>query len=323
MKTRAFLAALAAGALLGVPALAQQAYPSKPVRLIIPFGAGGATDVMGRVLAEELRGELGQSIVVENVTGASGIIGAHRVARAPADGYTLLFTTNVQVINPAIRKVPFDAVKDFTPIALIGYVPNILVVKADAPYRTYQDYVAAAKADPGGITFATPGVGTSTHFAGEQLGYLTGTRYTNVPYNSTTAMAQSVLAGDVKSTWLPGQVAEPYIRAGQLRALGVASEKRSVFLPDTPTFRELGLQGLVSETWWALFAPAGLAAPIAKQLVDAMSNVMSRPAVQEKMRQAGLDRAAPLMGEPVRALMAEDLKLYRDIVHAAKIPQLD
>ncbi len=328
MKKRALLTALtavAAGAWLATTAVyAQDAWPSKPVRLVIPWGAGGATDVVGRMLAEELRADLGQSFVVENQTGASGMIGAARVSKAPADGYTLLFTTNVQVINPAIRKsMAYDAVKDFTPIALVGYAANVLVVKSDAPWRTYQEYAAAAKADPGGMSFATPGFGTSTHFAGEQFGQLTGTRFTNIPYNSTTAMAQSVMAGDVKSTWLTGQGAAPYVKNGQLRVLGVASEKRSFFLPDSPTFAELGMNNLVSETWWGLFAPPGLPAPIATKLASTISAALAKPAIQEKMRAAGLDRAQAVTGNDFRALMVKDIELYKNVVKANNIQLLD
>ncbi|MES2413459.1 MAG: tripartite tricarboxylate transporter substrate binding protein [Pseudomonadota bacterium] len=323
MKKRAFLTALAAGALLATSVHAQDAWPSKPVRLVIPWGAGGATDVVGRMLAEELRADLGQSFVVENQTGASGMIGAARVSKAPADGYTLLFTTNVQVINPAIRKnMAYDAVRDFTPIALVGYAANVLVVKSDAPWKTYREYAAAAKTDPGGMSYATPGFGTSTHFAGEQFGQLTGTRYTNIPYNSTTAMAQSVMAGDVKSTWLTGQGAAPYVKNGQLRVLGVASEKRSFFLPDSPTFGELGMN-LVSETWWGVFAPPGLPAPIASKLASTISSALAKPAIQEKMRAAGLDRAQAVVGNDFRALMVKDIELYKNVVKANNIQLLD
>lgn len=324
MKKRAFLTTIAASALLATAVQAQDAYPSKTVRLIVPFGAGGATDVVGRVLAEELRADLGQTFVVENLTGASGMIGAARVAKAPADGYTLLFTTNVQVINPAIRKkIPYDAVKDFTPIALVGYAANALVVKSDAPYKTFQEYAAAAKADPGGMSYATPGVGTSTHFAAEQFGQITGTRFNNIPYNTTTAMAQSVLAGDVKSTWLPGQGAAPFVKSGQLRVLGVASEKRSVFLPDSPTFKELGMNNFVSESWWGVFAPSGLPAPVVSKLTATLSAVLAKPAVQEKLLAAGLDRAQPVFGTEFRTLMTNDIELYKNVVRANNIQMLD
>lgn len=323
MKFRSFLAALTAAALLSTPALAEDAYPNKPIQLIVPFGAGGTTDVIARALADAMGTELGQPIVVQNVSGASGMIGASRTARARADGYTLLFATNVQVINPAIRKVPYDAVESFTPIALIGHTANVLVVKGDSPFKTWQDYVAAAKATPGHMTYATPGVGTSTQFAAEQLGQLTGTSFTNVPYDSTSAMAQSVLSGNVQSTWLVGQGAEPYVKSGQLRALGIASNSRSPFLPNTPTFAEQGLKGLVSETWWAVYAPAKLPAPITDKLIAAVAHVLAQPTTANKLRQAGLDRPDVIPGGQLRVLMEKELVMYRDIVRQANIPQLD
>ena len=310
--------------LTAISAFAQETYPTKTIHLVIPWGAGGTTDILGRAIAEDLRIELKQPVVVENQAGASGIIGANRVSKAAADGYTLLFTTNVQVINPAIRKaIPFDAIKDFTSISLIGSTANTLIVKFDSPYKNYNDYVLAAKKDPGGMTYATPGMGTSTQFAAEQFGQLTNSQYTNIPYNSTTAMAQSVIAGDVKSTWLSGQAVSPFVKSNQLRVLGVASEKRSFFLPDVPTFKELGLNGFVSESWWGLFAPANLPQNISDKLISVSMAILGKSNVQDKLKQIGLDRSQPIYGNEFKNFMIKEIDSYRSIVHSANIKLID
>ena len=299
-------------------------YPNRPVKIIVPFGAGGITDSILRALADGLQRELGQPMVVENVTGAAGLIGAAKAAKSVPDGYTLLFTTNVQVITPSLwQKLPYETIKDFSPLAIVGYSPNLLVVAANAPYKSVAEYVAAAKADPGALSYASAGVGTTPHFAAEQFAQITGTSYIHAPYNSTTAMVQATTAGDVKSTWIPGQPAEQFLNTHRLKALGAASKERSRYAPDAPTFEELGYKGFISETWYAFFGPANLPAPIAAQVTEAVQNLLSRPDFRNRLSAIGLDRVELVTGEAFRNLLPREIEMYKSIVRVNKIPQID
>ncbi|MBI2316159.1 MAG: tripartite tricarboxylate transporter substrate binding protein [Betaproteobacteria bacterium] len=224
--------ALAAG---GVPA--QGPYPSKPIRVVVSFGPGGVTDILARLLAPEIQKNLGQPVVVENVAGATAIIGTSAVARAVPDGHTLLFTSNAHTINPALRKqLPFDTVKDFTPITLLAASPNMLIVRADSPIKSVADYIAAAKAKPGEITYAFSGIGTSLHIAGAQFAQITGTKYNPIPYKTSAESIGAVASGQTDSSWSAVNAALPFIKGGKVRALAVASEKRTSFAPEIPTF---------------------------------------------------------------------------------------
>ncbi len=304
--------------------LADDAYPTKPIRVIVPFGAGGITDVVARVLTDGMQREFGKAFVVENATGAAGMIGATKVAKAAPDGYTILFTTNVHTITPAVRqKIPYDTLKDFTALALVGYAPNILVVSATAPYQTVKDYIAAAKADVGAMSYASAGLGTTPHLAAEQFAQMTGITYIHVPFTTTTAMAQSVLAGDVKSTWIPAQPAEQFLKTGKLKALGVASRERSRYAPDVPTFEELGFKNFSSEAWFALMGPANLPPEITRRLISTAQKVLSRSDVQEKLQAAGIDRLKPAYGAEFKDLMVKEVDAYKTLVRTTKIPLLD
>jgi len=303
---------------------AEDAYPSRAVRVLAAFGAGGTTDAYARIISKELQGELGQSFVVENVTGASGLVAATRVAKASADAYMLLFTTNAFVISPALRrKMPFDPVKDFTPLAMVVYSPNMLVVKGDSRYKAVSDYLAAAKASPSGLSYASAGFETSTHLVAEQFGQLTGTHNVQVPYNATSAMAQALLAGDVDSIWLSGQAIASFLETGQLRALAVADDRRSRFAPDAPTFEELGYKGFVSGTWNAFFGPANLPGDIANKLARTMERVVMRSQVQEELLRVGADRVRIVAGAEFENLIPKEIEFYKTLVRDSKIEPID
>lgn len=289
-------------------------YPSRPIRIVIPFAAGGVTDVLGRILANEIARDWGQPVVVENVTGATAIIGTQQVARAAPDGYTLLVTSNAHTINPALRKrLPFEPVKDFTPITLLAAAPNMLVVRSDSPIRSVVDYVAAAKARPGEVNYASSGIGTSLHIAGEQFGQISGAKFTHIPYAASNQSIQAVLAGHTQSSWSAVNSALPFVKDGRLRALAVASEKRTLFAPDVPTFAELGIQGMKSETWLAAFGPAGLPQPIVAKLDAEFLKLMARPDIREKILGLGAEPVG-VSQEKFGAQIREEIDMYKRIV---------
>jgi tripartite-type tricarboxylate transporter receptor subunit TctC len=300
-------------------ALAQNAYPAKPIRFIVPFGPGGVTDVLARLLAAEMQKDWGQPVVVVNMAGATGTIGSSAVAKAAPDGYTILITSNVHTINLAMRKeMPFDTLRDFTPITLLTTAPNMLVVRADSPIKSVADYVAAALAKPGEIAYATAGVGTAPHIAGEQFSQITGTRYNLIPYSSSIQSIQSVVAGETVSAWSAVNAALPLIKAGRIRALAVASDARSVFAPEVPTFVELGVKGMRSELWLGALAPANLPAPIAVKLSEKFVQLINRADMKERILNLGsepLGIGMDKFGDRIR----DEIKMYIDVVRAAGI----
>ncbi len=306
-----------------MPAVASE-YPSKPIRLVIPFGVGGATDVFGRILAESLRAQLNTPVVTDNVTGVGGVIGASRVASAAADGYTLLFTTNAQVINPALRpKVSFDPIKDFTPLGYIGHSPNFLIVGGQSPVRSVAEYVATAKQSSERLSYASAGVGTSTHLAAEDFSQRAGITLLHVPYASTVAMTNAVMSGEVQSEWLGGQSTAALLKAGRLKALGVAGSKRSRFSPDTPTFQELGYGDFTSVTWFAVFAPRNLPTEVTSRLVVAVEKAMNDPATCQRLLAAGIDECIYKSPQVLETRMQVDLQFYRKLAAERTIRIVD
>ena len=305
---------------LNTPAGAQQPaqgavdYPSRAIKFIVPFGAGGVTDVLARILGNEIAKDWGQPVIVENVPGATAIIGSQRVARSAPDGYTVLITSNAHTINPALRKnLPFDAVKDFTPITLLAAAPNMLVVRSDSPIKSVADYIAAAKAKPGEVSYASSGIGTSLHIAGEQFAQITGTHYNHIPYSASNQSIQAVLGGQTQSSWSAVNSAYPFVKDGRLRALAVASEKRSVFAPDVPTFAELGINGMKSQTWLAALGPAGMPPAIAAKLDAEFLKLMARPDVREKIVGSGNEPVGTSL-DKFGTQIREEIEGYKRIV---------
>jgi tripartite-type tricarboxylate transporter receptor subunit TctC len=287
--------------------------------VVVPFGVGGVTDVLARLLASEMHKDFGQTVVVANTPGAAGIIGAASVARAAPDGYTILMTSNAHTINPALRKeLPFDTVADFTPLVLLAAAPNMLVVRADSEIKSVADYIALGKDKPGEVNFATSGVGTSLHIAGEQFSQITGAKFNHVPYSASNQSIQALLGGDVTSSWSAVNSALPFVKAGRLRALAVATEKRTRFAPDVPTFAELGVQGLKSETWLGTMGPANLPEAIAKKLIDEYSSLILRPDMTERILNLGAEPVGT-SGKEFDQLIRSEIEMYRRIVLAADI----
>jgi tripartite-type tricarboxylate transporter receptor subunit TctC len=290
MKRRTALAGLvAACAALALPAFGD-AYPDHAIKLVVPFPAGGPTDIVARPFAQQLMTLFKQSVVVENRGGAGGSIGADVVAKAPADGYTLLMgTVGTNAINGALYKhLSYDPVKDFTPIALIASSPVALVVNAQSDIKSVADFIAKAKANPGKIPFGSAGNGTPGHLTGEMFSTAAGVKLQHIPYKGSAPAITDLLGNQIPVMFDPLQSVIPHVRSGKLRALAVSGTSRSSVLPDVPTFAEAGLQGLESRAWWAVFAPANLPADVTAKLREASANITRAAAFRDPLVAIGV-----------------------------------
>ncbi len=275
--------------LAGTAHAQQDAYPSRPLRFVVGFPAGGVTDVAARLMAEELDKILGQRIVVDNRGGASGSIGAAVVAKAPPDGYTLYFVIASHTILPATmgRHLQYDTVKDFAPISEVSSSPNMFVVRTESRIRTLQDLVDAARKAPGKISYSTPGYGTTTHLTAALFEQAADIKLMHVPYKSSVNSTEAVVNGEVdfgSSSVLGGG---PGVRQGRYRPLAIVANERVAAFPDVPTFRELGYPGVMGDTWMGLLAPAGTSAAIVGKLHDAVVRAVADPTVKSKLLDMG------------------------------------
>ncbi|WP_409365169.1 Bug family tripartite tricarboxylate transporter substrate binding protein [Cupriavidus metallidurans] len=286
----------ATASLAAIPAAqANDAYPSKPIRMVVGFPSGGAPDILARIFSEKI--SLGQPVVVDNKPGAGGNIGAETVARSAPDGYTLaLGTVGTHSINGALySKMPYDMVKDFTPVILLASTPNVLVVHPSVPAKNVQELIALAKAKPGQLTFGTPGIGTSLHVAGELFNTMAGTKIEHVPYKGRAMAIPDLLGGHITMMFDNLPSALPVVKEGKLRALGVTSAQRSTSAPDIPTIAEQGLPGYEATSWFAVFVPAHTPKEIVAKLNAEMNRIFTLPDVQTKLKTLGLD---PILGTP-------------------------
>ena len=272
-------------------AVAQPAYPDKPVRIVVPFAAGGAVDILTRVLAQPLGQSLGQQVIVDPRPGAGGNLGVDHVAKSPPDGYTLVMaTTGTHTINPGLyRNLAFDAVKDFRPITVIASVPNLLVVHPSIPAKSVAELVALARAKPGQLSFASFGNGTSNHLSGELLKTEAGIDVVHVPYKSAPQAVADLVSGQVAFAFVNAPLALPQVNAGKLRALAVTGAKRSPAASSLPTMAEAGLPGFVVESWYGLMAPAGTSDAIVARLHRETLAVLARAEVKEAFGRQGAD----------------------------------
>lgn len=284
------LSMLVSGVVPGVQAAAvADNYPARPVTIVVGFAPGGASDILARLLATEIQKDWGQSVVVENRAGASGIIGTQYVVRSAPDGHTLQLLPGNHTINGAFRNdLAYDSVKDITPITLVATAPNMLIVRADSPHKTLDDYLAAAKSAPGTVSYATSGIGTTVHLAGERLGGLTNLAFNHIPYKGSGQSVTAVLSGEVDSAWVALNSALAFVKDGRVRVLGVAAKERSSLLPDVPTFAELGLDGMESDNWLAVSGPAGIDPSIVARIHEELLSILSREAFQQKLTDLGL-----------------------------------
>jgi tripartite-type tricarboxylate transporter receptor subunit TctC len=271
---------------LSVPAFAQD-YPNRPVRLIIPFPPGGSNDVVGRMVAKQLSEKMGQQVFVDNRGGAGGTIGTEAVAKADPDGYTLAIVSIAHAVNPALYKLHYDPIKSFTPISILATGPNVLVVNPESPFKTVKDLLAAAKAKPGELNYASAGVGSFQHLGAELFKLTAGVNIVHVPYKGGGPAMQDVIAGHVKIMFSSLVQTTPFIKSGQLIALGTGGAKRNPVLPDVPTIAEAGVPGYVGDNWWGIVAPAGLPKPLADKVYKAVQEALKAPELQAQFEREG------------------------------------
>ncbi len=307
LARRAALALVAAAFMASaLPAQSQTPYPDKPVTIIVPFGAGGTTDLLGRILAERLSNRLGQRFIVENKAGAGGNIGVNQVAKAAKDGYTLgMGTVSTHAINPNVyRAMPFDHIKDFAPLSLVASVPNLLMVNNAVPARTVPELIAYLKANPGKLNFASSGAGTSTHMAGELFKLMAGVDMAHVPYRSSAQVTQDIISGQVQLTFDNITIAWPQVQAGNIRALATATPARIAAAPDLPAVAEF-LPGFAATSWHGLFAPAGTPQAIVDRLSDEVQAILKLPEVVKQLSDVGVTAVGSTQGQFAAHIAAE------------------
>ncbi len=315
----AFLAATLLAAAL--PALAQP-YPNKPVKIVVPFPAGGPTDVVTRSLADKLGAALGQPVVVENKPGAGGAIGADFVAKSPADGYTLVMaTSSTHSIGPYLAKLPYDPEKDFTPIVWVGNATNILVVNAQLPANNVQELVALAKKEPGRLNYATSGIGTVVHLTSELFASTAGIKLTHVPYKGVQQSVPDLISGQVAILFDNIMTAQPHIKAGKVKALGISSPKRSPLVPDVPTVAEQGLPGFESVTWFGLLGPAGTPRAVVERVNAEMNKALQSPEVLARFAQLGFEPAGGSAADFAATIQRDARKWSKVIKDAGVKPE--
>ena len=274
-------------ALSGGAAMAQS-YPAQPVRLVVPFPAGGGVDSMGRIAAQKLAEHFGRQFVVDNRGGANGMIGSELVAKAPKDGYTLLLNGANFVTSPSLfKKALYDPVKDFDPISMLASAPNVLVAHPALQASTVKQLIAIARARPGEVTFAGSGSGSTPHLAAELFKYMTKTDMVHVPYRGTGPAITGVLSGEAAIMFMPALPAIPHVRSGRMKALGVTSEQRLPALPDVPTVAESGLKGYESSQWYGMLAPAGTPTEILNLLNAACARIMQHAEMKQRLAESG------------------------------------
>ena len=318
-RTPLFTAALAAG-LLAVAGLAAAAFPDKPLRLIVPFPAGGAADVMARGMAQRLGAELHQQVIVDNRGGAGGTSAAESAARAPADGYTLFFgTMGTHAINPALYpKLRYDPLKDFAPISLTHITPRVLVVGPSVPAKNVAELIALARSKPGALSYGSAGNGSSSHLSGALFETMAGVDLLHVPYKGSAPLLVDVLAGRIDMTFDSYTVYEEHIKAGKVRPLGVTSKTRLSALPDVPTIAEAGVSGYDYSTWFGFFAPGTTPPKLVAQVNQVVNKQLAMPDLQSEFRKDGLEPIGSSV-EAIRALVNSEIEKWGKVIKAAGI----
>jgi tripartite-type tricarboxylate transporter receptor subunit TctC len=314
------IAATASIALAATSVQAQDRYPSKPITYIVPFGAGGTTDVLARLVTLKAGPALGTSFIIENKPGAGGGTGSDFTAKAAPDGYTIQGgTISSHAINVSLySRLPYDPVKNFQPITMIGFMPNVLVVRSDSPFKSVQDVIAAAKDKPGSINYASSGSGTSQHLSGAFFEQLSGGKMVHVPYKSSAESLNAILAGQGADIIFENLApALPHIKAGKLRALGVTSEKRSSTLPDVPALAE-ALPGFSIVSWQAIFAPAGMPQPIVDKLSGELIKAINDPEMKAKLVAQGIEPSGMTPTE-LGAFQKSEIDKWARVIKAGNI----
>ena len=312
-------AAVCSAAFFMTGAAHAQAYPTKPIRLIVPFPAGGATDLFARSLSQKLGERLGQSVVVDNKPGAGGTLGSDLAAKATADGYTLLLsTTSTHSIGPNLNpKIPYDAVRDFTPIGQVGNAPSIMLVPNSSPAKTVQEWIALARQKPGQLNYASSGNGTIVQLTAELFKSQANLFVVHIPYKGTALAMPDLVSGKVDVLFDSLPTGLPHVKDGRLRALGVTSAKRTPLAPDLPPISDV-LPGYESTTWFGLFGPKGLPADVVARVNTAANQVLKDPEVIDKLTRLGIE---PVGGTPAQftAMLATELAKWKKIINERKI----
>lgn len=321
MSRRRFAASV--GAALALPALPQWAmaddFPSKPIRIVVPFAPGGPTDLMARTVGKSMSAALGQPVIIDNKPGGGGIIGMSEITRLPADGYTLVFPSILAVTNPALMPAyPFDTLRDFAPLTVVGYVPHAVVVRPDFEATTLPALVALAKAKPDTLSYGSSGNGTSAHLGAAMFAQRAGIRVTHVPYRGAGPAMQDLLGGQIQFMFLDMSTALAQLKAGKLRALAVAPAQRFVGLPDVPTVAEQGYPGFDVHGWYGLMARAGTPAPVMQKLYAEVKRALETAEVRDVFRAQGIEPGGQTP-EAYTALVRSDLALWKRTVEQLNI----
>ena len=317
------LALLLTGAAFA-PGARAQAYPNKPVRIVVPFVPGGAVDTLARLIGAKLAENLGQPVIVENRAGAGGNLGADVVAKSPPDGYTMLLATTGQAISASLyRTLPFDPVKDFTPVTQVIASTFVLLASNKVPVTTTQELIALAKSKPGAMNYGSSGVGGPLHLAMEVFKNAAGIDVVHIPYRGDALLYAALIAGDIQMAMSPQSTSTPHIQNGSIRALGVTGTQRSAQLPDVPTLKESGVTGLESSSWQGLFMPARTPREIVLKMQQEVAKVVRTPEVRERL--AALGGAEPVGGTPEEfdALFKADIARFARAIEQAGIPKAD
>lgn len=320
MNRRVLVHAIAAAAVLLAGQAQGQSYPNRPVRMVVPFAAGGGTDAVGRVLAPRLSELLGQQIVIDNRAGANGAIGTAEVKRAAADGYTVLLgAAGTMVVAPNLdAKLPFDTEKDFVPIALAATSPFIVAVGSGVPVNSIAQLIALAKTQPGKINYGSSGTGGAPHLAGELFKRMAGVDLTHVPYRGLAPAMTDLLGGQIQLLFVDVSIAMPQVKAGKIKALAITSAQRSPVAPELPTVAEAGVAGYAAGTWYGMFVPAGTPEPVVRRLTSDTTRALESTEVRERLIALGAE-AAPLSGESFRSYVRQELAKWGQLVRDANI----
>jgi len=302
----------------GAPAAQAQAYPSRPIRMIIPFPPGGSNDIVGRMIGAQLTGRIGQQVIADNRGGAGGSIGTEAAARSRPDGYTLLIVSIAYAYNPSLYKLSFDPVKSFAPVALLGRGPNVLAVHPSLPVKSTKDLIALARSKPGQLLYASAGVGTFQHLGSELFRMMAGIQMVHVPFKGGSPAMIDVISGNSQISIGSLIQTLPHIRSGRLKALGTGGAKRVAALPDVPTIAESGLPGYEANNWWGLLAPAGTPAGVVTKLNGEIAAILASAETQKRFSSEGAE-AANMAPDEFARFIASEMTKWSKVVKEAGI----
>jgi tripartite-type tricarboxylate transporter receptor subunit TctC len=318
-KTSLTALCLVTATLIAGPVFAQSGYPDRPIKIIAPVQPGGGVDLVARTIADRLGQALGQSIIVDNQSGGGGVVGSMATARAAPDGYTLMVGyVGTHGTNPAVRKLPYDAIKDFTPIAMVGGTPNILIVPPSVPASTLKEFVAYVHANPGKLSYGSSGPGTLTHLAMEQLKVAADLDIIHVPYRGIGPAITDILGGQTQALFPGLAAALPHIKAGKMKPLAVTGTRRHPLLPDVPTFEELGYKGFDGVQWYGIVGPARMPVAVVKRLNEEINKLLVNPDLRERLSSEALE-PMPMSPEEFGKYMRDDIDKWSRLAKARNI----